>query len=235
MSQFSESHSAIFAAFAKAQGELSNIPKDVTYTAGPLRGKRYTSMAATLAAVRPVFAEHKLFVSQSLEGDGDGWLVVTTLIGHESGEWMRSTIKVSTTVGMSQKGVQAVGSAATYARRYALQAVLGIAPGDDDDGAAASQEPPRQDNCRQPPAPERTEAPKPTPPHESWADAAADFKALLEEYGIDAKHLVAYQKSRRQPAPHHMTQPVREQFSGWLQSQGADGKTGADVVKAWKP
>jgi hypothetical protein len=60
--------------------------------------------------------------------------VVTTLIAHTSGEWIETRLAL----GVESTDPQAIGSALTYARRYGLCALVGVAPGEpDDDGAAA--------------------------------------------------------------------------------------------------
>lgn len=63
--------------------------------------------------------------------DGDG---LTTIVMHESGEWIMATAKLE----LSKPDPQGQGSAITYMRRYALSAALGLVTEDDDDGNAAS-------------------------------------------------------------------------------------------------
>jgi hypothetical protein len=63
-----------------------------------------------------------------------GAVVVTTLLAHASGEWIETRLAM----GLESTDPQAIGSALTYARRYGLCALVGVAPGDVDDDAAAA-------------------------------------------------------------------------------------------------
>ena len=114
-------------AIAMAQASLEALHKD-----GKSHHGKYATLSATLDAVMGAYSSHSIAIVQC-PGGSRGELHLTTLLSHESGEWIASTITMST----GAKGAaQDVGSAVTYARRYALQAMVGIAP-EDDDGAAA--------------------------------------------------------------------------------------------------
>lgn len=125
-------------AFVRALGELENPARTNTATvqtkAGGTYSYTYADLAAVLAAVRPVLARHELAISQPIALD-NGELRVRTRILHVSGgvienEAMRIRV---------EGGAQDIGSMVTYARRYALLSMLGLAPeGEDDDGASAS-------------------------------------------------------------------------------------------------
>jgi hypothetical protein len=91
---------------------------------------KYASYPKIVATIRPVLAECKLSFSQLAEPDGS----VTTLLIHESGEFLKSTLLIPA----SDKSPQKLGSAISYARRYSLSAILGLATDEDDDGNAAS-------------------------------------------------------------------------------------------------
>lgn len=117
---------AIAAAVVAAQGELTNPPKSKTVHAG---AKRYSfaPLPDIIDAVRPVLAKHKLAVLQLVRGG-----VLETRLMHASGEWIGAVYALPA-IGDSQ----AMGSAITYARRYCLCAILGIAGDEDEDGQAA--------------------------------------------------------------------------------------------------
>jgi hypothetical protein len=83
-------------------------------------------------ACRKPLSENGLAVIQ-LPGKRDGQLFVDSILTHPSGEWISSRLCITPV----KDDPQAIGSAITYARRYGLQAIVGIAP-DDDDGNAAS-------------------------------------------------------------------------------------------------
>lgn len=114
------------------QSEIKNPSKDAS---GQVRGRqnyRYASLPSILAEVRPLLAKTGLAITQEAVGGSDGVGVVTR-ISHVSGEWM----ELGPLLMPPQTDAQQVGSALTYASRYALCAALAIA-GDDDDGAQAS-------------------------------------------------------------------------------------------------
>lgn len=134
MIQQSESVAKLFAALVAAGAELKNPPKD---SVNPHFKSKYADLATVLDTVRPVLARHKLAVIQLPTTLDNGAAALATTIAHESGEWMRGTVQLYA----SKNDPQGIGSALTYARRYGLQAALGIAADDDDDGSAASRAP----------------------------------------------------------------------------------------------
>ncbi len=127
--QCSDSLDALFAALARAQGEIRNAAKDAL---NPHFKARYADLASIADACRAPLAKNGISVVQ-MPTNGGNAIKVTTLLGHASGQWMSSTISVSQT----KLDPQAIGSAITYLRRYSLAAMTGVAPGDDDDGEAA--------------------------------------------------------------------------------------------------
>lgn len=138
----SETLGALAAALAAAQGAMGAAGRSAE---NEHLGSKYADLQSYLAAARPHLAAQGLAVSQGLALDIDaGRVTVTTLLVHCSGEWLESALTLP--VG-SQKGLsdaQSAGSVITYARRYALAAMVGLAS-EDDDGAAKprqrSQEP----------------------------------------------------------------------------------------------
>jgi hypothetical protein len=121
------------AALAKAQSEFPKIPRDRTVEVATRSGGKYKFAYAPLDTImdkiRPVLKSNGLAFMQSLNGES----LSTTLL-HTSGEWLASD---PMPVRVADSGPQAFGSAITYARRYALTAILGIVTEDDDDGNAA--------------------------------------------------------------------------------------------------
>lgn len=125
------------AAYTKAFAEISNVVKNAT---NPHFGSDYATLDAVLDTVRPVFAKHGLAVYQAPGKIGElaGNLVVSvvTVLMHESGLQMQ----VETQVPLGPKATaQAAGGAITYARRYALAAIAGIAQVDDDGNAVSAK------------------------------------------------------------------------------------------------
>ena len=122
----------IAAALAAAQGELSNPVKNKTANAGKF-SYSYADLATILDHVRPVLAKYGLSPVQLVTVQGEKNVLVTRLI-HASGQFFESTYPLP-----RQAGSQEMGSCITYARRYSLAAILGIAAEDDDDGARGMQ------------------------------------------------------------------------------------------------
>lgn len=124
----SEDPKLIAAAFVKARAEIGGtVGKDAKGNYG-----RYATLAAITDATSAALAKHGLVVIQEAELSTDG-VTISTYLLHESG----ATIEfVPLTMPLTDRKPQAVGSAITYGRRYALAAVCGLAP-DDDDGEAA--------------------------------------------------------------------------------------------------
>ncbi len=127
----SETIGAVSAALAKAQAEMEHADK--TASNSHFRSK-YATLDGVVDTVKPVLAKHDLAVVQGFIPSDDG-IVLETMIVHKSGEWIRDE---GLHLPADKKNAQGFASAATYARRYALMAMLGVAPADDDDGNAAS-------------------------------------------------------------------------------------------------
>lgn len=119
----------IFAALAKAQGDIRNATKD---SANPHFKSRYADLASVSDACRGPLSKNGIAVVQVPHNDGHN-IAVTTILGHASGQWISGKLAVAP----AKWDAQGVGSVTTYLRRYALAAMAGVAPGDDDDGEAA--------------------------------------------------------------------------------------------------
>lgn len=109
--------------------EFDSTVKVIT-PAGNKYSFQYASYAKIIATIRPLLAENGLAFSQLAEHDGS----VTTMLIHESGEYLKSTLLIP----MLERNPQKLGSAISYARRYALSAILGLATDEDEDGNVAS-------------------------------------------------------------------------------------------------
>ena len=147
MPQSSERIGAIAAALARAQAELTNPEKTLIATirtAFPReedRTFRYASLAAGLDIVRKTLSQQEIATIQTTRVEATtGQIHLTTLLAHSSGEWISSDWPVC-----AAKDVEAphrMGAALTYARRYALFALVGIAGEDDLDAPDAVAGPP---------------------------------------------------------------------------------------------
>lgn len=110
-------------ALAKAQGLIVGAEKDGN---NPFHKSQYTTLASVWDACRKPLSQNGLAVIQTMDYQNERPVLVTTL-SHISGEFVRSVIPLLA-VKMDS---QALGSAITYARRYALAAIVGVCPADD--------------------------------------------------------------------------------------------------------
>jgi hypothetical protein len=163
----SDSIAKIASALVKAQGELNAVPKDGT---NPHFRSKYATLHGIVESTRDTLRKHGLAVVQTFAQTDGTYIDLTTTLLHESGEWLQGTL----TMRPSKADPQGLGSAATYARRYALSAILGIVTDDDDDGNMASQ-----------PSAERGLQAKPAPADDKpWLNAV-DKKGVLTEKGFE--------------------------------------------------
>jgi hypothetical protein len=164
MHRSSENVAAIATALAKAQTELSNPEKAMIGTIFNTRTNsqqnfRYASLSSGLDIIRKVLGAQQIAITQTTDIDRTGGTVnLTTLLVHTSGEWISSDWPVCQLSETSAP--RRMGAALTYARRYALFTMVGIA-GEDDLGAPESgnDEPQREKTAEADPKCD----PKPTP------------------------------------------------------------------------
>lgn len=123
----SDSIGELAAALSLAQGEIVGAIKDST---NPFFNSTYADLASVWDAVRGPLTRNGLAVIQTTE-IGEQVELVTTL-AHKSGEWVRGSCPIFA----KALDPQSVGSAITYARRYGLASIVGVAQIDDDGNAA---------------------------------------------------------------------------------------------------
>jgi hypothetical protein len=135
MQRSSESIGAIAAALAKAQGELINPEKSLTatirspFTRETDRTFRYASLSSGLDIVRKALGKHEIATVQTTAIDNEAGLIrLTTVLAHSSGEWVSSDWPVCP---VGETAAHKMGAALTYARRYSLFTLVGIAGEDD--------------------------------------------------------------------------------------------------------
>ncbi len=136
MQRSSETIGAVAGALAKAQAELTNPEKSLVATIRspfPREGDRtfrYASLSSGLDIVRKALSKHEIATVQTTSIDNEAGLVrLTTVLAHSSGEWLSSEWPVCP-VG-DTAAPHKMGAALTYARRYALFTLVGIAGEDD--------------------------------------------------------------------------------------------------------
>src|SRR6202035_524498 len=161
MHRSSDAIGNISGALAKAQSELTNPEKSlVAVIRSPFpreadRTFRYAPLSSGLDIVRKSLGRHEIAIIQSTEIDKEASLLrLTTILAHSSGEWISSEWPVCPISDIAS--AQRMGAALTYARRYALFTLVGIAGEDDLDAPdldATSKtgvvEPPRSDHRSQ--------------------------------------------------------------------------------------
>ena len=128
--QKSESIESLAVALAEFQGEVKN-PTKTGFNPG--YKSHYVTLDGLVEAAKPYLQKHGLSYIQSCGGDGES-IEVTTMLMHKSGQWIESDPLV---LKADKATAQGAGSAITYARRYALASMLGLASDEDDDGNGA--------------------------------------------------------------------------------------------------
>lgn len=130
----SNSIGELASALSKLQGKIHDVFKSKSGY-----GYKYSDLASVLEITRPLCAEHELSVSQLCTTDERADIVgVETILMHSSGEYLSSTMFMPITLMKGMSLAQSAGSVITYARRYALAAILGITQTDTDAAVDAS-------------------------------------------------------------------------------------------------
>lgn len=120
-------------AFAKTQQEMKQPLKDAN---NPFFKSKYVPLENVVEAITESASKNGLSFTQFPSSDEDGNVTVGTLVMHSSGEWIEyDPIKMKPV----KNDPQSIGSAITYAKRYALSAIFGITSDQDDDGNEDTQ------------------------------------------------------------------------------------------------
>lgn len=192
------------AELAAALSKFSGVVKPPSKTSfNPATRSKYAGVAEVKAVVRAALAECGLAIVQSPVIDGTQF-GVETLLAHASGQWISSVTLVPITraktqqqISLAEATTQEIGSAMTYASRYALLAMLCLAGEDeeDDDGHAASGRPSeqqqRQDRPAQQQAPQDFSASHKSGPEVDGLVAALAMAATASDFGQIAGALLA--------------------------------------------
>ena len=144
---------SIAAALAKAQAEMGPALKD---SENPHFKSRYADLASVMDACLPALNKYGIAVVQPFVTDELNGKCVKTVLLHDSGE----TLECAVPLILGKNDMQGLGSAMTYARRYGLMCMAGIAPEDDDGNAAAQSQ--------------RAGLPLATSLGDAWRDAVTD-------------------------------------------------------------
>ena len=134
-------------ALSKAQATMPPAKMNAT---NPFLKSRYADLGSIAEAAKKPLADNGLAYVQMVSAPDSDLMTVelTTMLMHESGEWLQATMAMPFQEERGKSLSQAVGSVITYARRYALAAMLGIVADEDMDGtgpdAGSSQPKPRK-------------------------------------------------------------------------------------------
>src|SRR5450759_1884645 len=154
MHRCSESVAAIATALAKAQTELSNPEKAMVGTVYNIRSDspqsfRYASLSSGLDIIRKTLGGQQIAIAQTTDIDrANGMVNLSTILLHTSGEWISSDWPVCQLSETSAP--RRMGAALTYARRYALFTMVGIAGEDDLDAPDVINDKPHDDKTADP-------------------------------------------------------------------------------------
>ncbi|MBJ8031122.1 ERF family protein [Bacillus cereus group sp. N21] len=135
----SETIGELAKALVKFQAEVEN-PKNTA--SNPMFKSKYAPLDVVINTVKPILTKYGLSFMQSTGSEGES-IIISTMLLHESGEWIESEPLTLPAYQIKGGGVkdftaQGAGSGITYGRRYSLTALLGISSEDDDDGNGVS-------------------------------------------------------------------------------------------------
>lgn len=128
----SENINELAAALAIAQGQITGALKD---SANPFFKSKYADLASVWDACREHLSKNGLAVIQTTEAATPDQITVVTTLAHKSGQYIKGVLSMTP----KDPSPQATGSCLTYARRYALAAIVGVAQVDDDANAASGK------------------------------------------------------------------------------------------------
>ncbi|HHT9074187.1 hypothetical protein F8538_06165 [Edwardsiella ictaluri] len=161
----------IFPALIKLQAEINNPAKDKQG-----HGYKYADLAQILNLSRDPLSENGLAITQYCSVIDGGSYLVTQMV-HSSGQWIRGYYPLEKAGMRSVNDAQQMGAAMTYARRYNLAAMLGVAQ-EDDDAASLGREPRSKSQSQQ--------------PEFINEQQKLDLMALLEETGSDIQGFLRF-------------------------------------------
>ncbi len=122
-------------ALSKAQLLFKTLVKNVQGY-----GYKYSDLSSLIDATKDGLAENELAIVQThttnLVGGGLSTLITTTMLVHSSGEWIKTRFVAPIVPVKGQTAIHAIGTVATYSRRYAMQSIISVSAEQDTDGAA---------------------------------------------------------------------------------------------------
>lgn len=171
----SEKTNELYTALAKAQGAITNPAKDAR---NPHFNSAYANLSGGINAIRAALSANGIAYVQMTRLEGE-ILMLDTRLAHASDQWIQSEWPVCKMPAAPQQ----IGSALTYARRYSLFSIVGIAGDDDDDGDAAKGV--------ETPAPKRVAPPK--RPFDAVPDKQIRDEPLMSDLLTEAQGILKAQ------------------------------------------
>jgi len=132
----SDSIKSLAEALARAQAEM---PPAQMNAVNPFLKNRFADLGSIISTAQPVLKKHGLAVSQ-LPVSENGEVGITTILMHESGEWLETTVSLPLINEKGKSSAQVAGSIITYLRRYSLSSVLNMYADEDVDGGGQQDE-----------------------------------------------------------------------------------------------
>ena len=130
MVTMSEEIGKLAKALVKAQAEVESALK---FSTNPHYGSPYADLTSVLTAIKPALARHGLAMVQ-YPGYGEGLVTMTTVLVHDSGEWLQSPVAA---IPITKKDPHGAMSGITYLRRGCASSLMALIADADDDGNAA--------------------------------------------------------------------------------------------------
>jgi hypothetical protein len=191
------SENALYPALLQAMKDFGPVKKDAN---NPAFRTKYATLQSVLETIEEPLWANGIILVQRFTSDQGGPILVTELIHAASGQSISSALPI---VSKDPSDPQKLGGAITYARRYSLLALLGLAPEDDDGNSAAQPRP--QTAPRQSPAPRPNDAPRPVQAAQQAPTpfTAAQFAEVINtaramrQSGDDYPVIVAYFTANR--------------------------------------
>jgi hypothetical protein len=192
MVTMSEDIGKLATALVKAQAEVGSALK---FSTNPHYGSPYADLTSVLGVIKPALAAHGLAMVQ-YPGYGDDIVTMTTILVHESGEWLQSPVA---SIPITKQDPHGAMSGITYLRRGCASSLMALIADDDDGNAAVGPKPTKQ---TKPTKPTKKVAKKPTKKEQAakdWNSAeylaerldtlSAILSACEEHGGLDSKTL----------------------------------------------
>jgi hypothetical protein len=208
-----------FAALAAAQADMTDVAKDRTVDTGSF-SYSYADLSSIISVVRRALNRHGLSFSQSTSSERQGDVVAVTVktTVHGAVEAMKLESE-GTTVWTTDGSPQKIGGAITYARRYDLQTLVGIAAEEDTDARG------HEDGTTK----------KPVPTRRHWFQGNAQAMSMMKEIGaaVEAGMKAGFYKEREDIRARelcHKTKSMQDLMSVHLDYIGPDSKGEAELM-----